>query len=316
MRGSTNAQTNHEGLYLPLSGGTVHNSSSTTPLTLKSGNQYYSFIGFTRSTGGTVYLGSFNGKPVFNDGSNHELAYKSDLESIQDQLTVDTVPTSGSSNLITSGAVYTAIQTLGEGYVSNQIVPLGVFEIECTVPVSKAPTWWGTTAYSLYNYSYNHTSTTTHKNSSGGLIQIKSSDTLSFTKNSGIITDYNTPCISIPSDEEFPSTLSFQLDLSHLNLPDGTYYINPIGGYKGVRNAQTGSDGWEFESSGKNTNFQFTFSPQIVTLSNGIMNIETSYTHNGPSGTSSRYLFFPDDSSISAYIIVGLIGFTEIIQQS
>lgn len=307
MRGSTNAQTNHEGLYLPLSGGTVHNTSSTTPLTLKSGNQYYSFIGFTRSTGGTVYLGSFNGKPVFNDGSNHELAYKSDLESIQDQLTVDTVPTSGSNNLITSGAVYDAFNNAG--YVSNQIVPLGVFKGVFTYTIGIQ----GNTAR-VYKPSINskYTSSNTYRNLDGNNTQITSSDsiTATLTPTSDYVSGNYSNTSFYKSD---PQSITF--DISSIGLEDGTYVFT----YKSaISNIYGDGDKYVGSTSTSDISLYIGTETCTATVENGLVDLQISGFASKiiGFGTYDPYIPIGNPSSGSNIYFEFSICFTEILQQS
>lgn len=77
-----------------------NNTSESTPLKLKSGNAY-AYIGFTDANGtdkGALGVDN-NGNPVFNDGSDHKLAYASNIPSAGTTASaVDTTGSGGSAS--------------------------------------------------------------------------------------------------------------------------------------------------------------------------------------------------------------------------
>ena len=106
--------------------------------------------------------GSSNAQKAETDLTSVNSAITSLQNGKQNKLTFDTVPVSGSSNPITSGAVYDAFDNAG--YVSNQIVPLGYFT--GTAAFTKSTASGDTAAGLKYYLSKTYNSTTTTKNSS------------------------------------------------------------------------------------------------------------------------------------------------------
>lgn len=245
---------------------------------------------------------------MFNDGSNHELAYKSDLESIQDQLTVDTVPTSGSSNLITSGAVYEAFNNAG--YVSNQIVPLGVFVV--TLPCLTYKTYVSNSNDSsnfryVYSNVYTYKSSTTRRNKSGNKIQITSSDSITdnWTKSSS--GPYNSWSVL------YLNNCSFTIPVDSSVIPDGSYVINAV--CKPVIMHRTSSSNYTQEMHflqkyGGNEPDEIIMSiNNDATVTNGMMNLSITFN----TGTVFTYYAQSSDTSLTMDVA---ICFTEILQQS
>lgn len=208
----------------------------------------------------------------------------------------DSVPTQGSDNLLTSGAIYTAINSK---FQSDRILSLGHIVSESN-PVSISRDWSGSgsASYKYADYDITYTSGTTTKNTSNGKIQITSTNSISASASSNYKdnSSYDGGGYYIPE-------LTFPISLDSSIVPDGEYIVTFS--WKYVNGTCTFGSGTSKLLGVDNGNFTIT-TQQTVTVTGGTFNLTGKLGMWVSSSTSSS-------GTLRAKIA---FCFTEILQTS